>query len=159
MIWRPQIGNVEVMTDKQTDRRTEFQLVDSTPPVGGVDRMWEKSWAGCSSVPKRPIKPTCYIRWGKTLWSKATSGLCCSGVGDRDTGRLNQITMRKVKRKSTSDSWKNLKSLSWVPDQMIHILKLGHNDSIQCRHLTAWLAKSLESPLYRPFRCQDMVSI
>ena len=31
------IGNVEVMTDRQTDKQTEFQLVDSTPPVGGVE--------------------------------------------------------------------------------------------------------------------------
>ena len=27
----------DVRTDKQTDRQTEFQLVDSTPPVGGVE--------------------------------------------------------------------------------------------------------------------------
>ena len=30
-------GDVEVMTDRQTDKQTEFQLVDSTPPVGGVE--------------------------------------------------------------------------------------------------------------------------
>ena len=29
-------------TDKQTDRQTEFQLVDSTPPVGGVE--WKETW-------------------------------------------------------------------------------------------------------------------
>ena len=27
----------EVMTDRQTDRQTEFPLVDSTPSVEGVD--------------------------------------------------------------------------------------------------------------------------
>ena len=45
MIWRPYIGNVEVMTDnqsiRQTDRQTEFQLVDSTLPLGRVE--W-KPW-------------------------------------------------------------------------------------------------------------------
>ena len=35
MIWRPQIGNVEVMTYVQT----EFPLIDSTPPVGNIDNM------------------------------------------------------------------------------------------------------------------------
>ena len=36
MIWSPEIGNVEVMTDKRTHKQTEYPLVDSTPLVGGV---------------------------------------------------------------------------------------------------------------------------
>ena len=32
-------------TDRQTDKQTEFQLVDSTPPVGGVEWKWRR--VGC----------------------------------------------------------------------------------------------------------------
>ena len=42
MIWRPYIGNVEVMTDRQTDKQTEFQLVDSTLPLGRVE--WKQTF-------------------------------------------------------------------------------------------------------------------